>query len=78
MRKIILYLHSFNGNALEGKFLFDMFLPKFSILLYDMRGCGNNKSEYVTMGLRESIDLSFVVKEVLNIFTETRFYIWGR
>ena len=43
-----------------------------------MRGCGNNKSEYVTMGLRESIDLSFVVKEVLDVFKDARIFIWGR
>jgi len=27
-----------------------------------MRGCGNNKSEFVTLGLREAIDLENVIR----------------
>jgi esterase/lipase len=75
---LILYSHTFSGNKIEGKFLFEYFLPNFSICLFDFHGCGNAEGEYVTLGLKEKHDIEealLVIQEKLN---PPRIYIWGR
>ena len=64
LKNLIIYIHSFSGNRLEGTTLIDDFGKDFAILVYDQRGCGNNLSEFVTLGLRESEDLFQVMKYV--------------
>lgn len=61
-----MYNHTFNGNRLEGMYLLDYLQPNFAILLFDSRGCGNNKSEYVTLGLRESLDLDLILSYLIK------------
>lgn len=43
-----------------------------------MRGCGNNNSEYVTLGLRESIDLGYIIWFLIYKFPECELCLWGR
>lgn len=54
---LIIFCHGFQSNKTKGKFLLDLFLPEFSILLFDFNGCGNNSSEKFTYGLEESEQL---------------------
>lgn len=63
---LIIYIHCFSGNKLEGKILLDYLKQNFAILIFDLRGSGNNKSEYVTLGLRESLDLDLIVNKVID------------
>lgn len=41
--------------------LLDYLQPNFALLLFDSRGTGNNNSNYVTLGLRESLDLDLII-----------------
>lgn len=77
-KRVLIYSHGFLGNALEGSFLLDYFIPEFQILLYDARGCGNSPSTYVTFGLRESIDLSYIVEDLIQKDSEIQLFLWGR
>ena len=47
-------------------------------MLFDQRGCGNNMSDYVTLGLRESIDLERIIGEMYDEFGQINIYLWGR
>ena len=38
-------IHSFNGNALEGKSLMESVGGDFDYFFFDQRGAGNNKSK---------------------------------
>lgn len=38
----------------------------FSLLVYDIRGTGNNESKYVTLGLRESEDLDLIIDYLIE------------
>ena len=63
---------------MEGQFLMDLFLPFYSLLLYDHRGCGNNGSEYVTLGLWEAVDLDRIVSRLFKKFGTVNIFLWGR
>lgn len=71
-------MHSFDGDAREGNFMFDYFFPEFQVMLFDMRGCGNNTSEFVTLGLRESMDLAKILKVIKENYGPINIYLWGR
>ena len=77
-KKIVIYCHSFSGNILEGRFLLDFLLPDICVLLFDFRGCGNNMSKFVTLGLRESEDLYCVVRELYKRYELESLGFWGR
>lgn len=55
-----------------------MFSDNFAILLYDQRGCGNNMSDYVTLGMRESVDLENIVLELFSNYGQINIFLWGR
>lgn len=77
-KNIVIYLHSFFGNALEGKFLLHLLGESYDVLLYDQRGCGNDPNQYVTLGMRESYDLEKILNFLIKEFGEVNFYLWGR
>lgn len=39
---MIIYLHGYRGNSLEGIPILDTILPEKAILLYDLPGHGNS------------------------------------
>lgn len=55
----------------------DLFLPFYSILLYDHWGCGNSENEYVTLGLREAVDLDKIVSRLFKKFGTVNIFLWG-
>lgn len=65
-KNLFIYVHCFNGNWLEGIQFIDNLEEEFSLLVYDLRGSGNNMSKYVTLGLRESEDLNRVMDHIVN------------
>ena len=77
-KKLLLYNHCFSGNKLEGIPYLDYTDDKYSLLCYDLRGTGNNMSEYVTLGLRESLDLLRIIKYVIKNFDFKEIFLWGR
>lgn len=58
---LIVYCCTFNGNSLEGNFLTNLMGPNFSYFFFDSRGLGKNMSDYVALGLWESLDLSSIL-----------------
>lgn len=48
------------------------------VCLFDFRGCGNSSEEYVTLGLREKFDLTFILRIVSDALRPERIYLWGR
>lgn len=56
----------------------ETFFPECQVLLYDARGCGNAPPNYVTFGLRESIDLSCIVEDLILKYPEAQLFLWGR
>lgn len=77
-KKLVIYNHSFSGNRLEGISLLDLLGDEYSLLCYDIRGCGNNMSEFVTLGMRESFDLFKIIEYVLSKDEYKEIYLWGR
>lgn len=77
-KNILVYLHSFLGNAIEGKFLLELLGESYDVLLFDQRGCGNDPNEYVTLGMRESYDLERVLDFLSKEFGEVNLFLWGR
>lgn len=75
---IAVYLHTFSGNKLEGRFMFEHFLPYVGVLLYDALGCGNAEGEYVTLGLKEGEDLRAVLKAARQKVDFETVLLWGR
>lgn len=74
----LVYCHSFSGNKLEGQFLLQQALPYFTLFLFDFRGCGNSSEPFVTLGIREKIDLTFILRLVEAEINPSRIYLWGR
>lgn len=77
-RPVLVYCHTFTGNKLEGKFLLEKHLDRFIVVLFDFRGCGNSSEEFVTLGLREKFDLTFVLRICDDVLKPERIYLWGR
>lgn len=59
-------------------FLLDYLENDCSLLVYDMWGTGNNKSKYVTLGLRESIDLKKIIIFLIEKNEYKKISLWGR
>lgn len=77
-RPVMVYCHTFTGNKLEAKFLLEKHLDKFVVCMFDFRGCGNSNEEYVTLGIREKFDLTFVLRILDDVLKPSAFYLWGR
>jgi pimeloyl-ACP methyl ester carboxylesterase len=75
---VLIYAHTFSGNRIEGRFLFEYFFPNYAVCLFDFHGCGNAEGDYVTLGLREQFDLEGVIVKVQEILNPPRIYLWGR
>lgn len=75
---VIIYAHTFSGNRIEGRFLFEYFFPRFSICLFDFHGCGNAEGDYVTLGMKEQFDLEGIIIKVQEVLNPPRIYLWGR
>lgn len=57
----VVYLHANNGSRVEGLHYLHTFLENgFNVCLIDFSGSGISQGEYITLGLQESIDLSFL------------------
>ena len=75
---VLLYCHTFSGNKTEGLSLLSHVVSKFTLCLFDFRGCGNTTDEFVTLGLREKIDLEIVLNAIDEAIKPKRIYLWGR
>lgn len=75
---VVIYLHTFSGSKLEGRFLFEHFLPSVGVLLFDSLGCGNAEGEFVTLGLREQDDLHFLIEEAHRKLKFKKLLLYGR
>ena len=75
---VLLYCHTFSGNKIEGLSLLHQVSGKYLLCLFDFRGCGNTSDEFVTLGLRETIDLRYALDVIHKILNPKEVYLWGR
>ena len=59
-------------------YLLDYLQPNFAFLVFDARGTGNNQSEFVTLGLRESLDLDLIISYIIKENKYKEIFLWGR
>ena len=74
---VLIYLHSHSGSRIEGRDLLNHFCPKFGVCLFDLSGCGMSEGNYVTLGIKEQLDLIAIIKWL----NERKVYdiaLWGR
>ncbi len=63
----MIYLHSHNGNRLEGFNLMEKFIKKnICFVLIDFRANGMSSGKYVTLGWLETIDINRVIKFLMK------------
>jgi hypothetical protein len=75
----VIYLHGNASSQLEGQFLVPNLCPYgFAVFLFDFAGCGHSEGDYISLGLWESSDINFLIRQLSNSFNFTRFLLWGR
>ena len=75
---LLVYLHTYSGNKLEGKFLVQRVLPRAGLVLFDSFGCGNAGGDLVTLGVRESDDLSRLLAKLHALTRFSTLLLYGR
>jgi len=63
---------------MEGAVLIESFCDNYALMVFDWRGCGNNESQFVTLGLRESEDLDLIINYVVDKTQYKNVSLWGR
>ena len=79
---LIVYLHSNSScrlAALRSPALDLAASAGGALLAFDFAACGRSDGAYVTLGIRESEDISVVLNQVLQDFSpKTKIILWGR
>ena len=75
----IIYCHSQGGCRLEGQFLQEYCIENgIGLCLFDFAGCGKSSGEYVTLGWKETDDLSQLIDILTRDYSATQISLWGR
>lgn len=48
------------------------------VVAFDFSGCGYSDGKYITLGLKEQLDLKSVLDSLKSKFQFKRFVLWGR
>lgn len=76
---MIVYAHSQQGNRLEGLFLTEFCGENgYGLCVFDFHACGRAPGIYVTLGWKESEDLSILINTLTADFAATQVALWGR
>lgn len=65
-KPMLVYLHSHSANRVEGTHLIHHLLPDFNLCMFDVSGSGQSEGQYVTLGPKESEDLRYLLKELIE------------
>jgi alpha-beta hydrolase superfamily lysophospholipase len=58
--------------------MIDFVLRDFDFCVFDFSGCGKSEGEYVTLGLKEKLEVKSVVEFLGREFGCEDFFLWGR
>jgi len=75
---LVVYLHGYMGNLLEGIPVLEKILPDKSVLLMDLPAHGNSELNTSTLGVTEAEDLLNILREVICYFNFSNIFLWGR
>lgn len=53
-------------------------LQEFDLCLFDFCGCGNSAGDFVTLGIKEHLEIIMVINELIKKFGYEEFCLWGR
>lgn len=75
----IIYFHSHGSNRQEGHFLLEHAGQlNFNLCLLDMRGSGDSKGQFSTLGVKEYRDVHSMVKLLQKKFRAKNILLYGR
>ena len=72
-------MHGNAGNKLEGTSYAQGLLPLgVDLFTFDFSGCGNSEGEWVTLGWKETEDLTAVLNHLAQKGRTSKVALWGR
>lgn len=75
----LIYAHSQGGCRVEGQFLQEFCIENgIGLCLFDFAGCGKSSGEFVTLGWKETDDLSQLIDVVTRDYNASQITLWGR
>lgn len=74
----LVYVHSLRADGKEGIPILPLVEGQIDLLTYDCVGSGQSEGQFSTFGLRESDDLSTILKVLHSQLGYKRFGLWGR
>ena len=79
MDSFLIYFHSHGANRQEGRFLLNYAAIKnCNLCVIDMRGSGQSGSQFTTLGIKESSDVYFMIKELQLKYNCHNMLLYGR
>ena len=79
INKFILYFHSHGSCRHEGRFLLNYASKRNSnLILIDMRGSGDSQGQFTTLGIKESLDICNLLKDLQKKFICKTVLLYGR
>ena len=78
-RPCVIYMHGNAGNKQEGTSYAQGLLPLgVDLFTFDFSGCGNSEGEWVTLGWKETEDLTAVLNHLAQKGRTSKVALWGR
>ena len=75
----VIYCHTHSGSRMEGLSLLPFLIPQgISLVVFDFRASGKSKGNWVTLGYKESSDVSIIVDFTKRQLKAKRICLWGR
>lgn len=75
----LIYCHSQGGCRIEGQFLQEYCIENgIGLCLFDFAGCGKSTGEFVTLGWKETDDLSQLIDILTRDYAASQIALWGR
>lgn len=79
IHSFIVYFHSHGSCRQEGRFLLSSASSRDSNLcLVDMRGSGESNGKFTTLGVKESTDILFLLRQLQTKFRCQSVLLYGR
>ena len=76
---VIVYLHGNCGSRIDSFDVAEVALAKkISVFTFDFGGSGMSEGEYVSLGVRESMDIKSIVEYLRNSGEVSHIILWGR
>ncbi|ETV73206.1 hypothetical protein, variant [Aphanomyces astaci] len=77
-RPCVLFLHSNMGTRVDALAIRDHVLAAgFSLASFDFGGSGHSTGTYITGGVREAVDVGYVLEFLKANYDLHRFFLWG-